>query len=200
MDHSDNINEIGAALAKAQGAIKNAIKDKANPYFKSTYADLAGVWDACRAELSSNGLSVIQTPGDADRGISITTMLLHSSGQWIKSTYNMPVAKPDAQSVGSAITYARRYSLAAMVGVAQDDDDGNKANGNGSANGSGDIAGNGKQEKKLPPYLSSKFDANFPQWEKSIKEGKLTHESIINTITSAYVLSDEQISKIKGIK
>ena len=124
---SENINELGSALAKAQGAIEGALKDTANPFFKTKYADLSSVWDACRQQLTVNGLSIVQTPTEAESGIGVETMLIHSSGQWLSNTFTMPVSKADAQGVGSAITYARRYALAAMVGVAPEDDDGNAA-------------------------------------------------------------------------
>lgn len=196
MEHSEQINEIGAALAKAQGAIENATKDKANPFFKSTYADLAGVWDACRAALSSNGLSVVQTPEQSDKGVIVSTMLLHSSGQWISGSYLMPVSKFDAQSIGSAITYARRYALAAMVGVAPEDDDSNAANNRGQ----NDLRSEHKEKKLLPEYLDAQFDANYPGWVKYIKEGKQTADSIINTISSKYTLTEDQKKKIEEIK
>ena len=128
MNKSEQINELAAALSKAQGEIKGALKDSANPFFKSKYADLASVWDACRDHLAKNGLSVIQMPETSDTGgIAVETLLAHSGGQWISSRFVVPIAKPDAQSIGSAITYARRYALAAMVGVAPEDDDGNAA-------------------------------------------------------------------------
>jgi hypothetical protein len=128
MKTSETISKIAAALAKAQGAMRAAVKDAVNPHFKSRYADLAGVWDACREPLSVNGLAVVQAPGEVgDRTICITTLLTHESGEWIQSTFVIPVTKPDAQGVGSSITYARRYALAAMVGIVQDDDDGNAA-------------------------------------------------------------------------
>ena len=127
MLRSENLNELGAALAKAQGAIEGAIKDTANPFFKTKYADLSSVWDACRQQLTVNGLSIVQTPTEAENGIGVETMLIHASGQWLSNTFTMPVSKADAQGVGSAITYARRYALAAMVGVAPEDDDGNAA-------------------------------------------------------------------------
>jgi hypothetical protein len=128
MQTSEQINELAAALAKAQGQIQGAVKDSTNPAFKSRYADLASVWDACRVALSANGLAVVQGPALADRGVSVTTRLLHSSGQWAESTLILPMDKATAQGAGSAITYARRYALAAMVGVApDDDDDGNAA-------------------------------------------------------------------------
>lgn len=129
MQTSEHINELATALAKAQGQIRAALKDSINPHFRSRYADLSAVWDACRAELSSNGLSVIQTPTAAEPGhAALTTMLLHSSGQYIHDTAITRLTKDDAQGLGSAITYLRRYSLAAMVGVvADEDDDGNTA-------------------------------------------------------------------------
>lgn len=136
MQTSDNIADLAAALAKAQGTIKGAAKDANNPHFKSKYADLASVWEACRKALSDNGLSVIQTPGECAGGtVTLTTMLAHASGQWVRETLTIPLAKVDAQGYGSAVTYARRYALAAIVGVAPDDDDGNAAvAGSGAAN------------------------------------------------------------------
>lgn len=128
MTHSDQINEIAAALSKAQAAIKGAIKDKTNPHFKNDYADLSAVWDACRMPLTNHGLSVAQTAATGEDGrVGVTTMLMHASGQWIADTLVMKPTKDDPQGVGSCITYARRYSLSAMVGVAPEDDDGNAA-------------------------------------------------------------------------
>ena len=128
METSPELNELAAALAKAQGAIKAAIKDSTNPHFKSKYADLAGVMEAAREPLSSNGLSVTQWPGECGGNqMEMTTMLMHSSGQWMRERLTIPLSKVDAQGYGSATTYARRYALAAAVGIVQDDDDGNAA-------------------------------------------------------------------------
>lgn len=125
----ENTGKLAEALAKAQGAIKPAKKDKANPFFKSKYSDLASVWEACREALSTNGIAVVQAPCINDGVFGIETKIIHSSGEF--ETSFMPVAAPitaKAQEMGSAITYARRYSLAAMVGVApEEDDDGNEA-------------------------------------------------------------------------
>jgi len=130
MEKSESIAELAAALAAAQAAMDTAKKDSSNPFFKSTYADLASVWDACRRPLTDNGLAVIQTTGNHEDKIIIETMLTHKSGQWVSSTLELTPKQNDPQSVGSAITYGRRYSLAAMVGVAPDeDDDGNAASG-----------------------------------------------------------------------
>lgn len=126
---SDNIAEIATALAKAQGVVKGALKDNENPHFRSKYADLASVWDACREALSSNGLAVVQLPGRENGDLVMTTVLTHSSGQWIAGKLSAKPVKDDPQAIGSATTYLRRYALAAMVGVAPEDDDGNAASG-----------------------------------------------------------------------
>jgi hypothetical protein len=129
MNKSESIAGLAAALAKAQGSMKGALKDSANPFFKSKYADLASVVEAIRAAFSANGLSYIQTvePSDKDE-VRVETTLLHSSGEWIScGILSLPVSKIDAQGYGSALTYARRYSLSAAVGVAPEDDDGNAA-------------------------------------------------------------------------
>jgi hypothetical protein len=123
IEHSTELNELASALSKAQGQITGALKDSKNPFYKSNYADLASVWDACRDQLSTNGLSVVQTNGNDNDRVTVTTMLIHSSGQWIRGTCSAKPSKDDAQSTGSVITYLRRYGLAAIVGVAQIDDD-----------------------------------------------------------------------------
>ncbi len=125
--NSENLNELAAALAKAQGEITGALKDSANPFFKSKYADLASCWDACRAALSKNGLAVIQAPMTEATETFLVTTLLHSSGQYMQSKLAVSPKDDTPQAMGSALTYARRYALTAMVGVAQVDDDGNAA-------------------------------------------------------------------------
>lgn len=130
MEMSTNIDALAAALAKAQGEMENAKKSSDNPYFKSKYADLAEVLSVAREPLAKNGLSIMQaSEGVANGYMSVTTLLLHSSGQFIKATGTFPIGKQDPQGAGSALTYARRYSLAAMLGIAQEgeDDDANAA-------------------------------------------------------------------------
>lgn len=127
---SKEIGKLSGALAKAQGEMEMASKDSANPFFKSKYADLSSVWLACREALSKNGLSVIQIPTANGTSVRLTTVLSHTSGEFVSGSLTLPVKECTAQGMGSAITYARRYSLAAMVGVApDDDDDGNAASG-----------------------------------------------------------------------
>jgi len=125
--HSKTINELVAALSKAQSSVLKAKEDSKNPFFKSKYANLESVWDACRDSLTSNGIAVFQTIDHEDNKMILVTVLAHSSGQWIKSFSPIPNIKQDPQSIGSAITYMRRYSLAAIVGVATSDDDGEEA-------------------------------------------------------------------------
>lgn len=132
MQTSETINELAGALAKAQGEITGALKDSANPFFKSKYADLASCWDACRGPLSKNGLSVVQGLDVSEGHLYLKTRLMHSTGQWISSTTPVTPKDDTPQGMGSALTYARRYALTAMVGVAQVDDDANAASGRGA--------------------------------------------------------------------
>jgi len=130
MNQSESIANLAKALSIVQGKLTYAVKDSANPFFKSKYADLESVWDACRSLLAENGLAVMQFPGlysELDKSMSLTTILTHISGEWISQEMSVPVTKADAQGAGSAITYMRRYALAAVVGVVQADDDGNAA-------------------------------------------------------------------------
>jgi hypothetical protein len=124
---SESISALAAALSKAQGVMEGATKAGLNPHFKSKYADLASVWDACRKPLADNGLSVVQLPGGDGQTLSVTTILMHESGEWIEGTMTMTPTKNDPQGVGSCLTYARRYALAATVGISPEDDDGNAA-------------------------------------------------------------------------
>ena len=133
MRTSEQIHDLAAALSKAQAKIKGASKDSANPYFKSRYADLASVWDACREALTEQGLSVSQWPSADGAAVTVETILAHESGQFISGTLTMTAKDDTPQSIGSCVTYARRYSLAAAVGVAPEDDDGEAAQPRGDA-------------------------------------------------------------------
>lgn len=117
---------LSKALASAQGELQDATKSSFNPGFKSKYADLAEVLQTVRPVLSKHGLAVIQgLSTTAEGSVQITTRLTHESGQYIEDMLTVPVPKKDAQGIGNASTYGRRYALAAIVGIAQDDDDGN---------------------------------------------------------------------------
>jgi len=125
---SPELAKLAAALCKAQAAMGGAKKDSTNPHFKNAYADLASIWDAVRKPLTDNGLAVVQFPRTTRNGVEVETMLVHSSGEYMTDVLWLPVLKMDAQGVGSAITYGRRYALMAVTGIAPvDDDDGNAA-------------------------------------------------------------------------
>jgi len=126
---SETIGAIAKALATAQGAIKPAAKSAENPFFKSSYADLPAIVEACRVELAKNGIAYSQATSYEADTVILETILMHSSGEWISGTYPVKPVKSDPQSMGSAMTDARRYALAAIVGVVAEaeDDDGNAA-------------------------------------------------------------------------
>lgn len=119
---------IYAALASAQMAMGPALKDSANPAFKSKYADLASVMAACMPALNANGIAVIQPTIDDENGARfVKTILAHISGETLECRVPLIVSKNDMQGYGSAVTYARRYGLMSMAGIAPEDDDGNAA-------------------------------------------------------------------------
>lgn len=150
MEQSADVTALAAALTKAQAKLKGAEKDAKNPHLKSNYASLASVWEACRGPLTENGLSLVQGPAPAAEGfLGLETMLLHESGQWLRSLAFVPLAKSDPQGYGSCMTYARRYSLSAMVGIYPDDDD------DGHAASGPRPAANQQQARQEPPRQSA---------------------------------------------
>ena len=126
---SEAIGKIAGALAKAQGDMTMVEANSNNPFFNSKYASLAAVLEVALPKLNANGIALVQGNrwDNFDNGFYITSMLMHSSGEWIKSEIRMPISKKDAHGIGAATTYGRRYLLSSMVGVAQADDDGNGA-------------------------------------------------------------------------
>ncbi|MBF0503104.1 MAG: ERF family protein [Candidatus Riflebacteria bacterium] len=132
MEYSKEIGKISEALAKAQGQMKPAAFDASNPHFKSKYATLASIMEACRPALSAAGIAVMQgaSVDPETLRVNVTTLLTHISGEFVKETLSIKPARDDPQSIGGAITYARKFSLAALLSiVADDDDDGNLATG-----------------------------------------------------------------------
>jgi hypothetical protein len=127
-NQSEKVAELAKALAKAQSEMSGAIKASVNPHFKSRYADLSAIFDACRASLNKHEIAIVQRVENDPNGVAVSTTLLHSSGEWISDRCWLPVTQKTAQAYGSAITYGRRYGLAALAGVAaEEDDDGNAA-------------------------------------------------------------------------
>lgn len=144
---SAQINELVAALAKAQGQMRPAAFNRVNPHFKNRYADFTSCMDAVRDPLSKNGLAISQMPSTTPDGkFVLVTLLAHVSGQWMAGEFPLISAKQDSQGIGSAMTYAKRYSLCGMIGIVADedvdasDDDGESA------------AGRGYQARPAQPY------------------------------------------------
>lgn len=127
MQRSDSIAKLAQALAKAQGEMENASKNSQNPHFRSKYADLAEIINTVRPVLAKHGLSVTQFPSFDGTLAHVETIIAHESGEWMSGTTSSPVQKADPQGIGSATTYLRRYSLAAVCNLAQEDDDANAA-------------------------------------------------------------------------
>lgn len=191
MQKSDSIKELASALAKAQGEIENASKNSKNDHFKNRYADLAEVLNTVRPVLAKHGLSVVQFPS-LDGGIaSVETIMMHESGEWLSNIASAPLSKPDAQGVGSVTTYLRRYSLAALAGVAQEDDDANGATGAGQ---------NQRQDGRREFYSDEQFNANLPTWQQLIESGKKTAEQVIATVESKAPLTTAQKRTLNQIK
>lgn len=133
MDQSENLQELIIALATAQGEMQAAKFNKKNPHYGSRYADFTSCMDACREPLSKNGLAVMQFTETLNERLFLTTLLAHKSGQYIKARYPINLIKQDSQAIGSAMTYAKRYSLSAMLGIVSEEDEGLDDDGNGSS-------------------------------------------------------------------
>ena len=125
MKQSESITDLATALCLAQAEMGGAVKDSNNPFFKSSYADLTSVIKVIKQPFANHGLSFVQLPvtSDGGKGVGVSTMLMHNSGQWIQNEYLLPMDKITPQGAGSAITYARRYALQSLVGIPAVDDD-----------------------------------------------------------------------------
>lgn len=129
MNRSETITEIAKALAKFQSEVSDPNRTKENAFLKSKYVTLDSLLQAVRPVLANNGLSFLQVPFTGTDVVSVTTMLLHESGEWLESDpFTLPLMKKDPQGVGSVVTYARRYSLSSILGVAWDEDDDAQSN------------------------------------------------------------------------
>ena len=127
MESSESINELASALCAAQSQMGGAVKDSANPFFKSSYADLTSVIKAIKQPFADNGLSYTQFPVSNENGMGVCTRLMHVSGQWLEGQFTLPVVKRDPQAASSSLTYARRVSLSAIAGIPTADDDAESA-------------------------------------------------------------------------
>lgn len=211
MSQSEQINELITALAKAQGSMSAASKDCSNPFFKSKYADLSSIWNACREPLSSNGLAVIQTVQQRENGDILYTILAHSSGQWISSSIPLRIKSDgktnELQVMGSCLTYLRRYALSAIVGVAPDeDDDGNSGRGYQARNEPSTNVKNItiEQQNELRKILEKCSPSLKENISKMLKDRgfdgfHMIHESLFNTIMNR-ALKDAQDYKDNLLK
>lgn len=159
MKTSESITKLAAALLGAQKEFGVAKKVHTNPHYRSNYAGLAEVMEACKPSLDSHGIIVLQPAEFEDGKIAVTTMLIHAeSGEWIQSTLLIATTKQDAQAYGSAITYGRRYGLSSMLGIIADDDD----DGNAASNGNGHAKQNGRPVQpvnRIAPKNSPAYNA-----------------------------------------
>ena len=172
LETSEIVESLFGALAKAQGMFEQPKKTHENPFFKSKYADLADIISATRPGLAANELCIIQGAVAGDGGVVVVpTRLAHSSGQWLQFDVTLPTGKGDAQAIGSAITYARRYGWSAVTGVAsEEDDDGNSASGGGNVGGSATT----RPAQRAPAKAAAKpVQAEKEEWRK-ISEDELT--------------------------
>jgi hypothetical protein len=152
--------QLFAAFAKAQSGMSGVTKDAANTHFATKYATLAAVCEAVLPSMTANGLAVVQSPSFDGEVLTVETLVIHSDGGWMKSILNVRPGKPDAQGLGSAITYLRRYALMSLAGVAPEDDDGNAA----SATGEG-----GKKFERNSPQRREDRDASSGAAELAIR-------------------------------
>jgi ERF superfamily len=171
---SDTLAKLAEALAQAQGKMRPAPLNAINPHFKSRYADLSSVREAVIPALTEHGLSVVQVPSLDEAGnFVLITRLLHASGEWLQSSYPLPMDPAKPQALGSALTYARRYSLSAITGIAADEDD--------------DAAGAEKQAKSKPtkprnaPHIVLKLGNVSPSFESRAAAA----EALMAAITDA---------------
>ena len=183
---SETIGKLVEALSKAQGQIKTAGKTGRNPRFQSTYSTVEDIWNSCRRPLSENGLAVTQTTDSNDSGNYLITTLMHSSGEWIDSKMPLFLPKLDSQMYGSAITYAKKYSLAAMLGIASGEDDVNDQEKDTDDDGEGCRAQDGYKSKKTIEFNTI------------TKDKALEVKEFLNTNTKAAV-NCKTLLKAQGI-
>lgn len=189
--HSENINELAQALSRVQALLQGAKKDSNNPFYKSKYADLESVWDACREALTNNGFAIAQPLSENDNQSKLITLLLHKSGQWIKSEIKIKPQKEDIQSLGAAITYLRRYSLCALVGVIQEDDDAESAIDPVARKKKPDEIKTQPVEARISSEQATTLDRLIAEFDKDIQ--KKINEFILNDLKADSVKNILQI-------
>jgi hypothetical protein len=186
---SPDIAALAKALPKAQAAISKVTKDAANPHFNAKYASLSEIADAVLPAMNGAGITVLQPVATDEQGVQVTTILLHESGQWLRSTHCIPVSRRDAQGYGSALSYARRQALQSLLTVAPagEDDDGEGAVGRGS--------GGGAKPPLQPPKQPER-----PTLEKRAAHLKrtMTDVTTLRDLTRAWDLSKDLRAELAG--
>ena len=191
MEMSESIKHIAEALNKAQAEMSGAKKGAKNPFFKSNYADLNSVVDAVRIPFCDNGLSYSQFPIMHENRVGVETILMHSSGEWMKSVLMLPMVKQDPQAAGSAITYARRYALQAIAGIPAEDDDGNSASQKAPA----------KQKQASNVNWYNSFEADKQYMLVDIQSGAKTADMIIGELKAGgFTVSSQVADQIRNLK
>lgn len=177
MEHSETINQIAAAVIAAQGELGAAKKTADNPFYKTKYADLAGVIETARPVLTRHGLGVVQS-ADCDGELAVVeTLLVHTSGEWFKSRTVLKPTKADPQGMGSAVTYARRYAFMAIIGLAAEDDDGNAASqSNGTVRQAQPVSRPAGRTNEV--QMEAKRKAYFAQAAKLGVDGETAKETV----------------------
>jgi len=206
MTTSEHINELAGALAKAQSEMEGAAKTSSNPFFKSKYPDLKAVREACIPALTKYGIAVVQSPSVEGTVVSIETMLVHSSGQWVRGIVSCTAKDDSAQSVGSATTYLRRYSLQSFAGVAAEDDDGEAAQGRTSGQKAQPVGvpniPKGYQDWLLD--LAAIADEGYVRFRQGFKDSKLEYREYLSKTDAkrleALVEKSKQVSAAKSDK
>ncbi len=183
MNQSEDIKELITALAKAQGKMKPAVFNRVNPHFRNRYADFTSCMEACREPLSENGLSIMQYCEHLNEKLTLVTMLAHTSGQWIKSYFPLHPKTMDSQAIGSAMTYAKRYSLSGLIALVSDeeeDDDAETAQGRGKYNAPVNKMECHKQKKALPKTPKPKIsDEQVKELSAILAECDLSYQDTI---------------------
>ena len=159
IEMSPTCGKLFEAMACAQGETPQAELNKRNPHFKSDYADLGSIIRAIKASLSKHGIAYIQAPTSNGMDVTVVTVIGHKSGEWIKSTCRLRASKQDAQGVGAAFTYGKRYGLGAAVGISTDDDD----------DGNGAVAG-GPPQREVGPKLEPKPEPSAPDPKRAFAD------------------------------
>ncbi len=185
MPQSQTIGALAAALSKAQAQFKPAIKDASNPFFKSKYVDLAGAIEATRDALCANGIAVVQATDIGPGGVTVNTQLCHASGEWISAVYPVNPVKNDPQGIGSALTYARRYSLMALLGIAAEDDDGEAAHGRTAK-----VDLTTGEVKKAQPKWEDAQRTEVGSWFNAIVQGVDGGDKIVQDFRKKYQYTD----------